>query len=183
MTGKRASPFSRGAVLGMVVIGFIAFVAMLYFLSVGDTGGDENNGGGHAAANGLNGYSGLARLLDAEGYDVIRSREESGLDTNGLLVLTPPSFFDAEDLSRIIRDRAYVGPTMVIVPKWLAFQIPPMLEAQVEEEIEKGWVLMSGTDTPDWLAELEEPFNLETKINDTKNPVWAAYRSDRKSVV
>ena len=160
---QRGSPFNRTAVLGMVVIGFIAFIAMLYFLSVGDTGDESNNGGGHAAANGLNGYSALARLVEAEGYDVVRSREESGLDTPGLLVVTPPAFFEADALDELLRRRAYTGPTMVIVPKWFATNFPPSTPPEIAAEIKDGWVRLGGASTPDWLEELGEPYTIDAE--------------------
>ena len=71
---KAANPatFKARTVLAIVALGFLTFIAMLYFISVGDTGRSENDGGAHAAAKGLNGYAGLVRLLEAEGYDGFR---------------------------------------------------------------------------------------------------------------
>ena len=37
----------------------------------------RNAGQAHAAANGLNGYAGLVRLVEAQGYDVTRSRSQA----------------------------------------------------------------------------------------------------------
>lgn len=176
MSSTRASsPFSRSAVIGIVVIGFLAFVAMLYFMSVGDTGGSEDNGEAHAAANGLTGYSGLARLLDAEGFDVVLSREESGLETAGLLVITPSDFADAEELTRLLQRRAYAGPTLVIVPKWMTSGFPPNLPEEQADKIKEGWVQLNGAQTPDWLGELEQPFTVAAKveINRGTAPQWA----------
>lgn len=174
MSTRRASPFSRGAVLGIVVVGFVAFIAMLYFLSVGDTGGEEDNGDAHASANGLAGYSALYSLLEAEGYEVARSREESGVDGMGLVVLTPPAFTDAEELSRILQRRAYVGPTMVIVPKWYTAGFPNNLPAEQREKVKDGWVQLMGGQVPDWLGELEQPYALkaETESGEDARSVW-----------
>lgn len=172
-----SSPFGRGAVLGMVGIGFIAFIAMLYFLSVGDTGDSENNGAAHAASNGLNGYSALVRLLEAEGYDVNRSREQSGLETEDLLILTPPAYFDPEEMSKLLRERAYVGPTLVIVPKWLAFGFPPEVPPEVTDKIKKGWVQLGDAYAPDWIAELEEPYAITAEIKTDTKPTWAGLQS------
>jgi hypothetical protein len=171
-TVRRASPFSRGAVLGIVFVGFIAFVAMLYFLSVGDTGGDDHQGSGHAAANGLNGYSGLARLLEAEGHKVTLSRLESGLESPDLLILTPPDMIEPEKLSQILRQRAYIGPTMVIVPKWFAFSIPPSLDPKVAGKVKEGWVMLSGANSPDWLAQLDKPYAIKAEVKQNKKPTW-----------
>ncbi|MDJ0641902.1 MAG: DUF4350 domain-containing protein [Erythrobacter sp.] len=174
---RGSGPFGRGAVLGMVVIGFTAFIAMLYFLSTGDTGGRDNNGAAHAAANGLNGYSALVRLLEADGYEVKRSREMSGLDTPDLLVLTPPAFSDAEELSKIVRDRAYVGPTMVILPKWIAFGFPPDTPLEVRSQVKDGWVQLGDAYPPDWAEELDEPFAIEAQIATDETPTWAGLQS------
>lgn len=179
-TGRRASPFNRAAVLGMVVIGFVAFIAMLYFLSAGDTGGDDNDGGGHAYATGLNGYAGITRLLEAEGYDVDISREESGMDTSGMLVLTPTHFQDPEELSDILTRRAYLGPTLVIVPKWMAFRVPEVMETQVEGDIEPGWVTLTGARMPNWLDELEEHYAFEAAVQDEAPTNWEGLSASGK---
>ncbi len=177
---RGASPFGRGAVLGMVGIGFIAFIAMLYFLSVGDTGRQENDGAAHAASNGLNGYSALVRLLEAGGYDVSRSREQGGMDTPDLLVLTPPAYVDAEEMSNLLRERAYVGPTMVIVPKWLAFGFPPEVPPEVTDKVKQGWVQLGDAYAPDWIAELEEPYAITAEIETDTTPTWAGLQSQGK---
>ena len=106
---RSGSPFGRSAVLGMVVVGFVAFVAMLYFIGVGDTGNRDNDGAAHAASNGLNGYSGLTRLLEAQGYEINFARDQGAFETDDLLVLTPPQYSDAEELTELLQDRAYTG--------------------------------------------------------------------------
>ncbi|WP_298469505.1 DUF4350 domain-containing protein [uncultured Erythrobacter sp.] len=174
---RGGGPFGRGAVLGMVVIGFTAFIAMLYFLSTGDTGGKDNNGAAHAAANGLNGYSALVRMLEAEGYEVNRSREASGMDTPDLLILTPPSFADAEEMTKILRDRAYTGPTLVILPKWMAFGFPAGTPEEVRRKVKDGWVQLGDAFAPDWMADLDEPFAIETEVATDETPTWAGLQA------
>lgn len=179
MSARQASPFSRGAVLGIVVVGFVAFVAMLYFISVGDTGGDENNGGAHAASNGLTGYSALTRLLKANDYDVVLSREESNLETYGLLVLTPPAGADEDELSTILRNRAYTGPTLVIVPKWYTSRFPQNLDPEIAEKLKDGWVQINGSDVPLWLENLDDPYAIKAEVNKKKGGkrTWAGFES------
>ncbi len=179
-TGRRASPFNRAAVIGMVVIGFVAFIAMLYFLSAGDTGGDDNDGGGHAYAKGLNGYAGITRLLESEDFEVDISREESGMDTYGLLVLTPAIFQDPEELSDILKKRTYMGPTLVIVPKWMAYQLPELIESQVEGEIEEGWVTLAGARSPEWLSELDDHYAFEAEVQDKAPTNWSGLGASGK---
>jgi hypothetical protein len=158
MSERRASPFSRGGVLALVFVGFCAFVALLYFLAIGDTGADKNeNGQAHAASNGLNGYSALVKLIEADGHSVTLSRSIGALETSGLLVLTPPASMDPIELTSIIEDREYVGPTLVILPKWNAVSSQFLLQLQLEdpEALKEGWVLLTEMSLPPW-AQAEE---------------------------
>jgi len=98
---RGASPFGTRAILAILVIGFAAFLAMLYFIGAGDTGGDSSNRNAHASSNAIHGYSGLVKLLDANGFNVEKSRLASGLETNGLLVITPPINADAEEIDEL----------------------------------------------------------------------------------
>ena len=70
-----AEPFGKGASLGIVLIGALAFIAVLYWLGTG--GGATNNGGGHAAGRGLNGYAGLAAMIAATWARAVRSEMPS----------------------------------------------------------------------------------------------------------
>lgn len=157
-----ANPFQWRTVLGLVVFGFLAFLAMLYFIGAGDTGSRGNDARAHAASNGLNGFSGLAKLLELEGMNVEVSRSPGGLDTYGLLVLTPPPYLDADDFEDILRKREDRGPTIVILPKWFATKFPDSLPDEIEEQIDvdikEGWVRLIGASEPTWPEELTEPY-------------------------
>lgn len=156
--GGASGAFQRRTVLGLVLAGFIAFVAMLYFIGAGDTGSRGNDGRAHAASNGLNGFAGLARLLELEGRNVTLSRSPGGLDTDGLLVLTPPPFADAEELSQLLEKRQHLGPTLVILPKWNAAPFPENLPAELKGKLRKGWVRLLSAEAPDWPAKLPAPY-------------------------
>ena len=96
------APFSRGTIIGMLLTGALAFVALLWFLGNG-TGGSGNNGGAHVGGQGLNGYAGLARMLEAEGLDVQRQRNRRTLETApGLLILTPPAEADGKEIAKVV---------------------------------------------------------------------------------
>ncbi len=160
-SSRRSSPFSRAGVLGILVVGAAAFLAMLYFLSVGDTGPDDsNNGQAHAAANGLNGFSALVELVKADGYSVTVSREQGKLETGDLLVLTPPSFTDPDELAQIIEDRQWAGPTLVILPKWNATVANQFFEAETPEKVKDGWVNLGGISIPSWAQAKNGPLAL-----------------------
>jgi hypothetical protein len=89
--------FARGTTLGIVLIGALAFAAVLYWLGTGS--GPTNNGGGHAGGRGLNGYAALAAMLEADGVTVHRARSKAALKDDGLLILTPPAEAKGEDIA------------------------------------------------------------------------------------
>ena len=105
---RAANPFRPAVVLGLLVVGALAFLLLLYALGQGWNGDDERNGGSHAAANGLNGYSGLVTLLEETGHEVSLSRNPSGNNDYGLLVLTPPIWSDYEEINEIIIGAHYI---------------------------------------------------------------------------
>ena len=116
-----ARTFNPRAALGLVAVGAIAFVALLYAIGAGLTGGG-NNGGAHALSRGLTGYAGLVELLEGTGVEVVRARDPARLADAGLLVLTPPHDADGAEIARIVEAHRYVGPTLIVMPKWV--QIP-----------------------------------------------------------
>lgn len=161
--------FSRGGALALVAGGFVLFLAMLYLIGSGASlGGEQGAGQAHAASNGLNGYSGLVRLVKAKGYNIDRSRNRAGLETEGLLVLTPPLFVDPEELAKVLNDRRYRGPTLVIVSKWLANAPPPNLPAEARAKFKRGWVNLSSPEASDWPAELPAPYSFALVLDGTQ---------------
>lgn len=161
---RRASPFSRLTVLAVVFVGFLAFIALLYFLSAGDTGERKSTTAAHASATGLNGYAGFARLLEKEGFDVELSRTPSGLETTDLLVLTPPMNADAEEIGQIIANRDYLGPTLVILPKWQASGPPNNLQSESADKFKDGWVQLGGGIEQTWAEDLPGVFSLDQEV-------------------
>jgi hypothetical protein len=158
MNAPRAA-FSKGGTLALVVAGFALFLAFVWLIAAGEGfGGDGNNGEAHAGAKGLHGYAGLVRLAEANGYAVERSRSPKGLETEGLLVLTPPYGTDPEELGKLLRKRENLGPTLVILPKWNALRPPPMLPSEVRDKFRTGWVMLGGAERVSWPQQLPEPY-------------------------
>lgn len=147
MTDGNPPPFSPRAVLALVLLGGATFVLLLWLIGAGMTGGDTNDGGGHAGGRGLNGYAAMAGYLERRGLDTAIVRSEGGLDAPGLLVLTPPHDADAEQLARIVDRRRSIGPTLVILPKWIALPIPAQAAHPAARE---GWVMLAGARPPQW---------------------------------
>ena len=135
--------FSPRTVLGLLLVGLLGFVVLLYALGNDSGGGDANNGGGHAGGKGLNGYAALYALLQADGHPVGQVRSESDLDEAGLLILTPPAAIDGKELAAIVDKRRYLGPTLIIAPKWAAGP------AQ-SQNAGKGWVTLNGVLPLQW---------------------------------
>ncbi|MCW1383336.1 DUF4350 domain-containing protein [Novosphingobium sp. KCTC 2891] len=137
-----APPFARGTVIGMLLVGSLAFLALLW--SLGHDGGNANNGGGHVGGRGLNGFAALAAMLEADGYEVRRARSISAADGPGLLVLTPPADAKGSDIAAIVLRHRHVGPTLVVTPKWIAAPIGGDSRAQ------RGWTAIVGAQPPQW---------------------------------
>ncbi len=150
---RRASPFSAKTVLVLLAVGSLAFLLLLYALGQGWTGGEEGrDGGNHAAANGLNGHSGLVELLEDTGHDISLSRNPADRADYGMQILTPPLWSSAEEIDEIIQQRSdtAAGPTMLILPKWTAMPVP-----EVEGvDSHAGWVVLGQPASPQWFGEL-----------------------------
>lgn len=126
-----ASPFARGTVLLMVAIGFAAFLALLYAIGAGGALRPGNNGQAHGASSSAIGYSALGRLLEATGTPVRYGRGPGALQQQDLLIVTPQLSSDPAELAALVNQRAFVGPTIIILPKW---QASPM------QGLKTGWI-------------------------------------------
>jgi hypothetical protein len=171
--------FSRGAVAALVAGGFALFLALALLMDRGESAlADTQNGAGHAAANGLNGYSGLARLLAASGYDITRSRSPGGLETRGVLVLTPPLWSDPEELGELLDKRRMIGPTLVIVPKWRASLPPGNLPREAADKFKRGWVVLGGAQAAEWPTQLPPPYRFTHSLEELgkeDTPEWLGF--------
>ncbi len=167
---RARSPFDPRVVLGLLLVGALAFIAALYFIGMGDMGSDRNDGGAHAASSGLTGYAALGKLLEQRGDEVSQVRNPAGLEERALLVLTPPAYADAEEIREIISDRRYRGPTLVVLPKWSAMRVPPGLV----EDAGKGWVILAGTQQAGWAKHLLGDDTVDVRIEEQagQNPGW-----------
>jgi hypothetical protein len=147
-----ANPFSRWAVLAIVLLGSALFVALLWMIASGTGMGSANDGQAHAEGKGLNGYAAFAGYLQRRGYEVANVPNQGALERPGLLVLTPPAYANGKEIEKIVARRRYVGPTLVIAPKWQAVQ--PAREQRAKAKT--GWVRLNGTAPPRWEGFLDE---------------------------
>jgi len=146
-----ANPFSRWAVLALVLIGSALFLSLLWMIGTGTGFGSTNDGQSHADGRGLNGYAAMARYIEKRGHPVVRARNVGALDKPGLLVLTPPAGADGEDIEKIVSKRRYIGPTLVILPKWMALQ-----PGREQEKAKTGWVNLQGVRPLEWRGFLDD---------------------------
>ncbi len=167
---QRGTLFNPRVVLAMIVFGAAAFLATLYFIGSGQTGGRINDGGAHAAGKGLTGYAALAAYLEAEDHEVVLSRSQARFDDYALIVLTPGHEADAEDIDAILDLRGAIGPTLVIVPKWRTAALPSFPGSEAEE----GWVRLGDPAPAGWVARLDDGRDFATRF------VQAAKASDRR---
>lgn len=166
---RAANPFRPGVVALLLLVGVGAFMLLLYALGAGWTGGTERNGGAHASGNGLNGYSGLVRLLDETGHNVRLSRNPGELDAYSLLVLTPGLYASASDIDAALVERHYGGPTVLILPKWEAGRVPPALDSDARA----GWVLLYDAVSPRWYEDFVHGLESEVQTGTVRR--WNGY--------
>lgn len=147
--GTSANPFARGTVLLMVAIGFAAFVALLYAIGAGGALRPGNNGQAHGASSGAIGYSALGLLLEQTGTPVRYGRGPDAMQQQDLLILTPQLSSDPKELAALVNQRAFTGPTIIILPKWQASPI---------QGLKTGWVQLDSPfvamQSPQLLAQL-----------------------------
>lgn len=144
-----ANPFNPKVVLGMVVFGFAVFIALLWMIGAGMTDRSANNGEAHVGSKGLTGYAAIAGLLEKQGNVIRRVRTVPLLKDPGLLVLTPPLYSQGKEIAKIIEDRRYIGPTVLVLPKWESY-----LASAMQAEAKDGWVVIDGMRMPEWVNDL-----------------------------
>ena len=161
----RPAAFTKLGAFALVFGGAALFLAMLWLIGAdADFAGERGSGQAHASSNGLNGYTGLARLAEAQGYAVERSRNAADLETYGLLVITPDFFGDGKEVGEIIEKRRFRGPTLVIMPKWWAATPPPNLPPEDRAKFKKGWVTLGGAEASEWPDVLPTGYTFKHRV-------------------
>jgi hypothetical protein len=157
---RAASPFSPGKVALVLLVGAGAFLLLLYALAEGWTGDANERNTAHANSNALNGFKGLVTLLDQRDYDVSMSRNRDMGEIDALLVLTPSTSTDPDELQNVLEQRRSTGPTLVILPKWFSAPLP----SDVPDGTPDDWVQLGSDFAPIWFKQVDmlEPMELRT---------------------
>ncbi len=145
MSGRAAGPFSPRVALGLVVFGAACFVALLWIIGSGMDDPAPRASGAHVQGKGLTGYAALGQYLEKRGFTVTPVRSRGALDQPGVLILTPAHRATGEELNRLVQARRNAGPTIVVLPKWLAIPLP-----KNAPKAQDGFVKLLDVMTPDW---------------------------------
>jgi hypothetical protein len=128
--------FRPATILLVVAVGILAFAGMLVLGAYAPDLRSGRNGGAHALSNAATGFSAIVQLARATGRNPRILRDESLLDTEDLVVLTPES--GMTDMTKVMARRT-TKPTLVVMPKWRT----------VADPVRTGWVRAQGL-KPRW---------------------------------
>lgn len=145
MSGRAAGPFSPRMALGLVLFGAFSFVALLWIIGSGMDNPAPRASGAHVHGKGLTGYAALSQYLEKRGYQVTPVRSRGALDQPGVLILTPVHDTSGDELSQVVEGRRDIGPTIVVLPKWLAIPLP-----KNTPKTKDGFVRLLDIMPPDW---------------------------------
>ncbi len=143
--GSEDGGFSPRVMLGLVLFGAFAFIALLWMIGSGMADREPDATGAHAGGKGLNGYAALAKFMDKRGWEVSQARSRGALKQSGVLVLTPLHRSDPDEIEAAVKLHRQAGPTLVILPKWQAASLP-----RTTITAKEGWVSLVGADSPQW---------------------------------
>lgn len=121
MSRDSGRAFSPMVMLVLVLVGCVSLAGLGLLAAYEPELRSGDNGQGHALSRSAIGFAAVARLLEATGTPVVMRRGAlSATAAEGLLVLTPSAGTGASRVS----DIEHVGPTLVVLPKWVAIPHP-----------------------------------------------------------
>ncbi len=154
MNPARSSPFSPRVALGLVLAGALGFIGLLWSIGSGMADPAPQPSGAHVGGKGLTGFAALATYLKARDYSVSEGQTRGAQQRGGLLVLTPRHDARPADIARVIADHSSSGPTLLIMPKWLAQPLPqPPAFAPTggsQAKVRPGFVRLVQAAAPEW---------------------------------
>jgi hypothetical protein len=150
-----SAPFGPRAMVALVCVGFIAFVALLAAMGTREPRAD--NGGAHGLGKGISGYAALAAMLSAEGRTVDFTRMPGSAEANALLIVTPLAWADGKDIAQVVNRHRLTGPVLVVTPKWQAVPLtsdprvtPSRWNPFGAPKPPRGWSTVVGAEPPEW---------------------------------
>ncbi len=137
MSGTSAgeSSFNPRLMVGIVVLGIIAFIALWALIALGPQLSSGNDGKGHALSKAAPGYAAIVDLVERAGAPVEVRRSAKPYvydDYEPLIVLTPTHQTRPEEIAELVAG-AGGAPVLVVLPKWMAGRNPGT-------DTKPGWV-------------------------------------------
>ncbi len=134
-TAAPPSPFNLRMVVIMLAAGLLTAAAFVVLLAYAPDLRNGHDGGVHPLSVAGTGYRGIVELLDDAGVPTVMVRDEDGIASASLLIVTLSPAVDTtalKDLARLRKGK----PTLYVLPKWVV--IPLVGHA--------GWVQRIGVD-------------------------------------
>jgi hypothetical protein len=160
--------FSFTTMLAMVLVGVVCLAGIALLSAFEPEMKTGNDGQAHALSKSSIGYLALSRLMDGAGFSVDLNRRglEDGENDYDTVVLAPTPMTDADSILDFYRD----GPTVIILPKWLAQR----------DKQKRGWAqLIMPLTTEDTFDILPADLRSDAKLTQAAGPtsVTLTYRN------
>lgn len=160
--GAPSSPFTPRTVIIMIAAGLLAAAAFVVLLAYAPDLRSGRDGGAHPLSVGATGYHGIVELLGGVGTPTTLVRDEDGLASAGLLIVTLSPATDPEALKKIVGLRKGKA-TLYVLPKW----------STIPASGHGGWVERVGTNSlaaQELLNVLAPPLRVEESRPPTAKP-------------
>lgn len=139
-----ANPFSKGALLALILAGLFALGSLAVLSSFAPDLRQGGDPGAHALSKSAIGYGGLVELLRLQGETVVVSRTASPpIAPNALLIATPDIDMQAAQWDRFKTP----GALLVVLPKWTASADPRNRDWATRQGLAPAGMIESGPAT------------------------------------
>lgn len=118
-----SGPFTARAIIVALAVVVIGFLSYLLLSAYAPDFRSTSDGGAHALSPSAVGFSGAAELIRLTDGEAGLIRRNSGLQDEGLLVLTPAANTSAARVKEILDARENFA-TVVVLPKWVVERLP-----------------------------------------------------------
>lgn len=118
-----SGPFTARAIIVALAVVVIGFLSYLLLSAYAPDFRSTSDGGAHALSPSAVGFSGAAELIRLTHGEAGLIRHNSGLQDEGLLILTPAANTPATRVKEILDARENFA-TLVVLPKWVVQRLP-----------------------------------------------------------
>lgn len=158
--------FNPKVIVALIVAGAVALLLYLILTAYSPQLSSGKNGGAHGLSNSAVGYSALVKMVEAASDKTsVISRDPETVFYESLLVVTPETTSEPQEVKKIVDAHLQKGPVLIILPKWIT----------VDDPKHRGWVSRVGEwpDNTMWLPLKEWGVELETMVKPDGGPTTA----------